>query len=126
MLGTALDLLSDPRAQTLNDYERFVQVFDIEPPEGYRDIETFNRDLDVALDRVHVDRRENIDQTLRHGTQSVHNLFGEGFDLAERLRVKIDKAVENYIASMADDEKHPLLQRKQRQFDYSASCYAAS
>ena len=121
MYGTVLDLLGDARVEALNDYEKFVQVFEIAPPAGYKDIESFNRDLDVYLNRMHVDRRENVDQTLRHGTQSVHDIFGQGHTLIESLRVEIDKAVATYIARMADDEKHPLLGRKRRDFAYSAS-----
>jgi len=34
--------------------------------------------LNAWLDRLHIDRRENIDQTLRLGTQTPDNLFGAG------------------------------------------------
>ena len=41
-------------------------------------MEDFNRELNGYLDRLHVDRRECIDQTLRGGTQTLDNLFGKG------------------------------------------------
>ncbi|HEX4304044.1 MAG TPA: tetratricopeptide repeat protein [Rhizomicrobium sp.] len=121
LYGTVLDLLGDPRAAELNDYDKFVQMFEIAPPEGFSDIESFNRELDLYLNRMHVDRREDVDQTLRRGTQTHDNLFGQGHDLVERLRVQIDKAVNAYIQRMAPGETHPLLGRRRDGFEYSAS-----
>jgi tetratricopeptide (TPR) repeat protein len=119
--GTALSMLQDPRAENLNDYERFVQVFELDPPEGYSDMISFNRDLNAYLDHLHGDRREPLDQTLRKGTQTRDNLFGKGYDLVERLRARIDEAIGIYISRMADDELHPLLGRKRMNFEYAGS-----
>lgn len=119
--GTALRMLSDPREKTLNDYEKFVQTFDIEPPEGFSSIEDFNAELNSHLDSVHSDTREIIDQTLRQGTQSFGNLFSQGRDLVDRLRKRIDEAVAAYIDRMNPDEVHPLLSRRRADFDYAAS-----
>jgi Flp pilus assembly protein TadD len=119
--GTALQLLDDPRDASLNDYENFVQVFELEPPQGYGDMESFNRDLNVYLDRLHRDRREMISQSLRGGTQTMENLFGRGHDLVERLRARIDQAVATYIARMKENETHPLLMRRRAAFAYSGS-----
>jgi tetratricopeptide (TPR) repeat protein len=121
LLGTSLDLLGDSQGEALNDYENFVQVFEIAPPEGYSDIESFNRDLDHYLGNLHRDKRENVDQTLRGGTQTMDNLFGHKHDLAERLRARVDEAVAIYIERMREDEKHPLLRRRKRDFGYAAS-----
>ena len=121
LLGTAYDMLGDERARALTNYETMVQAFEIEPPPGYSDIAAYNRDLDTFLNKLHVDKRENLDQTLRHGTQTVHNLFGEGHELIEQLRVQIDKAVATYISRMQPDARHPLLRRRGDGFAYSAS-----
>src|SRR6202789_2518698 len=119
--GTALRILDDPRDETLNDYENFVQIFEIKPPAGYSDIESFNRDLNHYLDSLHRDKREVIEQTLRGGTQTLENLFGRGHDLVDRLRARIDEAVSAYIARLKDDESHPLLKRRSPKFAYSGS-----
>jgi len=121
MWGTALRLLDDPRNETLNDYENFVQVFEIEAPKGYSDIESFNHELNGYLDRLHDNKREMIEQTLRGGTQTWDNLFGRGHELVERLRARIDEAVAAYIARMKDDANHALLKRRSATFAYSAS-----
>jgi tetratricopeptide (TPR) repeat protein len=117
----AANLLDDPRGEILNDYENFVQMFELEPPQGYSDMESFNRDLNAYLDRLHRDKREMIDQTLRGGTQTLEDIFGRGHDPVERLRARIDEAVAVYISRMKEDSEHPLLKRRRRDFGYAAS-----
>ena len=119
--GTALALLDDPRGEALNDYENFVRPYALKAPEGYADMESFNRDLNRYLDDLHGGKREFLEQTLRGGTQTLDNLFGKGHDLVERLRARIDEAVADYIARMKENADHPLLKRRRGDFDYSAS-----
>jgi tetratricopeptide (TPR) repeat protein len=121
MLSVAWRAHGDSRDEALNDYENFVQTFELPPPEGYTDMDSFNRDLNAYLDGLHRDNRECIDQTLRRGTQTLDNLFGKGHRLVELLRVRIDEAIAAYIAKLKDDDTHPLLRRRGRDFKYSAS-----
>ena len=119
--GIALRLLSDPREESLNDCETLVCVYEIEPPAGYSGIEDFNADLNTYLDRLHRDRRECIDQTLRRGSQTLDNLFGGGHAPVELLRAQIDRAVTDYISRMGADSEHVLFRRRRREFGYAAS-----
>ncbi len=119
--GTGLRQLGDPRETTLNDYNAFVRVYDLEPPDGFSDAQAFHAALNSSLDPLHGDRREHIDQTLRSGTQTLGNLFGTGRDLVERLRTRIDHAVADYIAQMPPQDTHPLLGRRTDNFVYSGS-----
>lgn len=120
--SVALRKLNDSRDEMLNDYERFVKVYELEVPEGYRDIESFNRDLNAALDVFHGDKREAVDQSIRGGTQTIYDLFGRrDAEIIDRLRRQIDKAVADYIAGMADNADHPLLGRRKNAFAYSGS-----
>ena len=99
---TALALLSlswraqaDERDETLSDYRQFVQVIDLEPPEGFSDFASFHAALDEELRGLYRDNREHIDQTLRGGTRAATSkLFGAGYQLVERLRARIDEAVQ--------------------------------
>jgi uncharacterized protein (TIGR02466 family) len=113
--------MDDPRGETLNDYENFVVPYELKAPEGFSDMESFNRDLNHCLDALHGGKKEFLEQTLRGGTQSLDNLFGKGHDLVERLRARIDEAVADYIARMKDNAEHPLFQRRRKDFDYAAS-----
>jgi tetratricopeptide (TPR) repeat protein len=119
--GLALRVLADPREQAVNDVEKLIRVYEIAPPDGFASMEDFNRDLNRWLDRLHIDRRECIDQTLRTGTQTLDNLFGAGHAPVELLRAKIDEAVADYIQRMPSDESHPLFRRRRNDFRYSAS-----
>ncbi len=119
--GLALRKLEDAREAELNDYESMVQIFDLPPPEGYADMAAFNRDLNAYLDTLHKDAREPLEQTLRKGTQSHDNLIGRGHDLVERLRVRIDDAIAQYIASMKPDDAHPLFRRRAKNIRYQGS-----
>jgi hypothetical protein len=116
-----LRLLGDPEEDLLNDYEQFVRVYELAPPEGFDDAESFNAALNAELDRLHLDKRESIEQTLRKGSQTHDDLFGKGHALTELLRARIDEAVTDYIARMKDEAKHPLLARKAANFVYPAS-----
>lgn len=119
--GTGLRRLSDAREPVLNDYDAFVRVYDLDPPEGFADADVFNAALNTSLDCLHVDRREHINQTLRLGTKTLGDLFGTGRDLVERLRARIDEAVRDYIAQLAPHETHPLLKRRTQGFRYAGS-----
>jgi tetratricopeptide (TPR) repeat protein len=119
--GLALRALEDPREQRINDVESLVRVYELSPPDGFASMDDFNRELNAYLDRLHVDRRECIDQTLRLGTQTLDNLFGKDHAPVELLRAKIDAAVTDYISRMPSDETHPLFRRRRNDFEYSAS-----
>lgn len=119
--GTALRAAGDDREAAFNDYENLVQTFDLAPPEGYSDMESFNRDLDAYLTRLHRDKREYPGQSLRGGTQTLEDLIGAGHDLVERLRMRFDEAMNEYIARMKDDSEHPLFSRRASGFVYAGS-----
>jgi len=121
MWGLALRALGDPREAELNDYEKYVQVFEIDPPEGFSDMESFNHELNAYLDSLHTDKREYLDQTLRGGTQTLDNLFAAGHDPVNKLRAQIDKAVAAYIARMQADATHPFLKHRRGDFRYTDS-----
>lgn len=117
----ALRAAGDARADALNDYENFVAVFDLEPPEGFKDMAEFNLALNAALDALHTDSREPVDQTLKGGTQTFERLFFSGHDLVEQLRGRIEEAVARYIAEMREAADHPLLGRRRKAFQFSGS-----
>lgn len=119
--GLSLRMLEDGREEVLNDYANHVQVFDLEPPDGFSTMAEFNAALTAELSTLHRDKREFLDQTLRGGTQTVGDLFGAGHALTERLRARIDEAVNTYIQRMKSDEAHPLTGRRGAQFAYQGS-----
>lgn len=119
--GVALRQLSDEREHELNDYENFVRVYDLPVPQGFSDMASFNAALNTALDPLHTDRREHINQTLRLGTKTLGNLFGTGNEMVDRLQTRIDEAIADYLAQMKPNAVHPLLRRISQGFAYAGS-----
>ena len=121
LLSIASRMMEDGRDEILNGYDTLIRTFDLEPPEGFSDMASFNAELNAALDRLHPGTREFIGQSLRGGTQTPDNLFGTGHGLVEKLRARIDQAVERYIAQLGEDATHPFLSRRARNFRYAGS-----
>jgi tetratricopeptide (TPR) repeat protein len=114
----AMRKLGDEREAAINDYARLVQTFDLEAPDGFSDMESFNRTLNEALNPLHAVGREYLDQNVRGGTQTIDDLFASNHPLIVGLRARFDDAVNAYIARMKDDPDHPLFGRKANGFGY--------
>ena len=121
LLGLAWRSNANAREAWLNDYEKHVQIFDLEPPEGYSDMASFNRDLSAYLDNLHGGAQQYLTQTLRGGTQLFDNLFYNGHPLIDRLLPRITAAIQSYMARMAPGKEHPLMSRRRTGFRYSGS-----
>jgi tetratricopeptide (TPR) repeat protein len=117
----ALRANQDPRAEQLADYERHIQVFDLEAPQGFSTMAEFNAALDACLDAMHTDRREPVDQSLRHGTQTAPSLLEGRNTLLAALRQRIEEAVGVYIARMPRQEDHALTGRRAGGFAFAGS-----
>ena len=120
-MGTAFRLMEDERDETLNGYDTLIQAFELEAPEGFSSMADFNAELNAWLDSVHPNTREYLNQSLRGGTQTPDQMFGRGHELVEKIRARIDQAVARYIAGLKEDDKHPFLSRRARDFRYSGS-----
>jgi len=121
MLSIASRMMEDGRDEALNGYDILVRSFDLEPPEGFSDMASFNAELNASLDRLHPKSREFIDQSLRGGTQTPGHLFPTGLPLVAKLKQRIDEAVARYIAELDENAGHPLLSRRAERFRYSGS-----
>lgn len=121
MLSIASRMLEDGRDEALNRYDSLVRSFDLEPPEGFSDMASFNAELNASLDRFHPKSGEVINQSLRGGTQTPGHLFPTGHPLVSLLRQRIDQAVARYIAELGEDSRHPLLSRRTGRLRYAGS-----
>jgi tetratricopeptide (TPR) repeat protein len=119
--GTAWRMLGDERDETLNGYDSLIKIYDLDPPDGFSDMESFNAELNAWLDHMHPTTREYLDQSLRHGSQTPDRLFGHGHELVQRLERRLHQTITRYIADMREDDRHPFLSRRARAFDYTGS-----
>jgi uncharacterized protein (TIGR02466 family) len=120
-LGLCWRLLGDERDVTLNDYHRFVRIFDVPVPDGFRNAEEFNRQLASVLDPLHTGRRHPPEQTLRGGTQTHGDLFDRREPEIVALKEGLAQCVRDYIGGLPRDPAHPLLSRRKGDAAFSAS-----
>ncbi|HWY66071.1 MAG TPA: putative 2OG-Fe(II) oxygenase, partial [Rhizomicrobium sp.] len=121
LLGTAWRVQNDARDEELNGYDKLIQVFDLDPPEGFSDMASFNAELGAYLARLHPQTDAYLDQSLRGGTQTEGMLFGVGHALVEKLRIRIEEAISAYMAELPTDEQHPFLARRAKTFGYAGA-----
>jgi tetratricopeptide (TPR) repeat protein len=121
VMSAGLRMMQDERDELLNGYDSLIQVFDLEPPEGFSSMDSFNGELSAYLEGVHPKTREYLHQSLRGGTQTPEHIFGAGHNLVDRLQHRIAEAVHRYMAGLKEDESHPFLSRRARTFQYAGS-----
>jgi predicted Zn-dependent protease len=121
LLGSAWRLMDDARHETLNGYDELIQSFDLEPPQGFSSMAAFNAELNEFLSSLHKARHQEEIQSLRSGSQTYGALFSARYALVEKLRARIDAAMDRYIAAIKPDAAHPFRGRKAQGFRYQGS-----
>ncbi len=113
--------LGDSNLDRLIDVDKYVRVYDLPPPSGYVDAESFNRALGEDLLGLHTSQVEPFDQTLRGGTQTPGFLFDRPTRAIGAIQERISEAVADYVGRFPDDPTHPLLARKDKDFSFSGA-----
>ncbi|NBO12925.1 MAG: tetratricopeptide repeat protein [Betaproteobacteria bacterium] len=113
--------LDEGKHRWLCDLDRLLHVYDLHPPGGWKDLESFHRDLAAELISLHHDSREPLDQTLRQGTQTIDNLFDKPLPCVKALEHESRKIIEQFLLDLPDDKAHPFLGRKNRHFRFKTS-----
>ena len=120
-LGTAWRLLGDPREYWLCDYERLVELVEVQPPPGFGGTDAFLAALEATLDPLHKARREPIHQSLRGGSQTPGKLFGRPDPVIAATGAALLQAIERRLASLPATADHPFLQRNAGTVRFSGS-----
>ena len=121
VLGSAWRMMGDERDEMLNAYDELIQSFDLEAPQGFSSMADFNHELNEWLGGMHANIREPLEQSLRGGSQTRGFMFGQGHDLVERLRARIEEAMRRYIAGIKPDARHPFRGRAGAGFSFKDS-----
>jgi tetratricopeptide (TPR) repeat protein len=122
VLGLCYRATNDARDEDLNDYERFVGVFDLAPPDGYADMAAYHRDLRAHLDKLHSRAAQFFSQTLRGGTRAGEDVFQFHEKTRDLLKGRIAQTVSRYIAELPFRPGHAFLGRKAAgKFQFSGS-----
>ena len=102
-LGLAWRLLDDPRWHWLEGDERLVGTIDIGAALPLDE-------LSARLRALHRDTHDQLDQSVRGGTQTAGVLFARAEPEIQALRAAIVEAVQTHIAQLPPpDPSHPLL-----------------
>lgn len=120
-LGTAWRLLNDPREYWLCDYERLIDLIEVEPPVGFVDTSAFLVALKSTLEPLHQATREPVQQSLRGGSQTPGRLFGRPDPLIAATQSSLLRAIERWLQTLPVDARHPFLMRNTQKVRVSGS-----
>ncbi|MFT7472108.1 MAG: hypothetical protein ACI8XU_002005 [Kiritimatiellia bacterium] len=111
MEATAARLKGDALYETLYDYDKYVQSFELEPPTGWSSIAQFNTDLLAVLNQRHQLHVRPLDQSLRNGTQTPSSLLSDSADVIKAFLTCLEQPIQRYRDSLGTDAAHPLQAR---------------
>ncbi|HEY3947745.1 putative 2OG-Fe(II) oxygenase [Phenylobacterium sp.] len=114
-MAVAARAVGDPMYQWLCDYEKMVGVYDLETPAGWPNLEAFLADLANELKAVHVYRQHPTNQSMRHGSQSMHMLSGSNAPPIKAFFEALEKPIREHMAWLGQGDD-PL--RRRNTFDY--------
>ncbi|MEQ1489339.1 MAG: tetratricopeptide repeat protein [Terricaulis sp.] len=115
---TAMRLLDHPEYRVWCDFERFVRVYEIAPPQGFFTTEAFNAGLAVFLRGQHKTNAHPLDQHLPRGTQTGRSLLGVDEPVIKHFLASMDTAVRDYVGRLRDAD--PMGARRAKHSRYSA------
>lgn len=104
LLALAWRSAGDPRYADLCDYPRLVRAFDLETPPGWSSREAFLSDLAERLHALHRAASHPLDQSLRGGTQTSHNLAVRRDPVLQALFAALAEPIEAYVRDLGPGE----------------------
>lgn len=111
----------DDKAEWLFGYIKIVRAMTLGTPPGYKTLQSFLDHLQETLETQHTASRAPLNQTLRNGTQTVGKLFELDNPVIRTYRDALRQTVHTFIADLPNDETHPFLRRKNKDFDFASS-----
>lgn len=100
LLATAWRLAGDPRYRALYDYDRLVGRYRIDPPQGWSSLDSYLGDLGRALDEIHGPLTHPMDQSLRHGSQTMRGLSDYPHPAIRALFGALDPPIRRHLAAL--------------------------
>ena len=113
--ATAARAAGDPLYESLCDYDAVVGAYDLAVPAGWSSLEAFLSELSKALKEEHSYQQHPIDQSLRHGSQSMHLLTGSSAPAIRAFFQAIDTPIREHMARLGQGDD-PL--RRRNTLDY--------
>lgn len=120
LVATLLRKMGRDHRQLYN-YDAFVKVYDLSPPEGYSNMTAFNRALKARLDQLHVYKAAPINQTLKSGSQTELDLALIDDPILQSFFMAVDQPIREYIDGLDNNPHHPLSRRRGKGYRISGA-----
>ncbi|HLY78677.1 MAG TPA: putative 2OG-Fe(II) oxygenase, partial [Caulobacteraceae bacterium] len=113
--ATAARAAGDPLYQELCDYDAVVGAYDLATPQGWPSLEVFLSDLGKSLNEIHLYQQHPTNQSLRHGSQTMHLLSGSDAPPVQAFFKAMDAPIREHMAKLGKGSD-PL--RRRNTLDY--------
>jgi len=107
--------------RNLYDFDKLVKVIPIVLPDKFIDINLFNRALEEELNAKHQNFNHPLEQSLRHGSQTLGNLFNCDSDLINTLKQSLVLAIWSYLKHLDLQDAHPFNRNNVDEIDFSGA-----
>jgi uncharacterized protein (TIGR02466 family) len=98
--ATAARAVGDPLYAELYDYETMVGAYDIAAPDGWASLEDFLADLSKSLKKLHLYEQHPSNQSLLHGSQTMHLLTGSDDPALQAFFKAVDGPIREHMARL--------------------------
>jgi uncharacterized protein (TIGR02466 family) len=98
--ATAARAVGDPLYGELCDYDAMVAAYDLPTPEGWPSLEAFLKDLGKSLKDLHPYGQHPTNQSLRHGSQTMHLLTGSSDPAVSAFFKAVDAPLQAHMAKL--------------------------
>jgi uncharacterized protein (TIGR02466 family) len=98
--ATAARAAGDPLYAELYDYDAMVGAYDIAAPEGWASVEDFLADLSKSLKELHLYQQHPSNQSLLHGSQTMHLLTGSEDPVIQAFFRAVDGPIREHMAKL--------------------------
>jgi len=109
--ATAARLLGQPAYRELYDYQRFVRVYELQPPAPFSSMAQLNAALEQALMRRQRPHLQPLRASLRNGQQTIRNLVTDPEPAIRALMRAFEEPLRAYLAALGTAPDHPLSAR---------------
>ncbi len=121
-LGICWRLCGDERHIWLNDYNKYIQSFELPVPANYDNREHFVEVLKQTIGQYHKPGQEQpLDQSVQGGSQSEGHLLFLQNPIIQAYRTSLEQVITQYLASLPKDDNHPLCRHNTTRFKIAGS-----
>jgi uncharacterized protein (TIGR02466 family) len=105
----------------LFDYNKLVKIYSLSALSEYQSVDLYHSALLADIEKHHSSKRYPIEQSVRHGLQTLGNLFASKSNILQGLKDKLSLVVDTHLSTLNKDNAHPLLRSVGREYYFSGA-----